>query len=141
MRWQLLNPHERYAVTGQEPFDSIRVPAAITPGEQELAMHLTPIFCLECRHVDDTPHPTLAGVRAEQHRHELAGVETICLRPPPAAIHFDARGIDDAVGDSTAGQITMEPEPVAPLPSNCGPALWRPERNGYSRGRVPPRGS
>jgi len=91
MRRQLLNPRERYSVTCQKPLDPIRMPAAITPGEHELAMHLAPILFRQRRHVDDTPHLLLTAGGPDEHRHQFARIEAVGLGPPPAAIHFDAR--------------------------------------------------
>jgi hypothetical protein len=91
MRRQLANLHERHPLTDQEAFDPIRMPAAITPSEQELAMHLAPILFRECGHVDHTPHLLFAGVGTEEHGHQLARIEAIRLGPPPSAIDFDAR--------------------------------------------------
>jgi hypothetical protein len=75
-------------------------------------MHLAPILFGESRHVDDAPDLLLAADRAYEHRHELARIEAIRLRPPPAPIHFDARGIDDAVRNAPAHEIAMQPESI-----------------------------
>jgi hypothetical protein len=114
MGGQLLNPRERHPLTRQQPLDPVGVPAAIAPREQELAMHLAPILFGEGRHVDDAPDLLLAAGRADEHRHQLARIEAIRLRPSSAPIHFDARGVDDVVGDPAAHEIAMKPEPVAP---------------------------
>lgn len=112
VRGQLAKPRERHALTGQQPLDAIGVATAIAPGEQQFAMHLALILGRRRRDPHHTPHLLLAAGRAEEHRHELAGVETIGLRPPAAAIDFDARRVHDAVGDAATRERAVQPEPV-----------------------------
>ena len=76
-------------------------------------MHLASIFFHPRRHVHHTPDLLFAAVSPDEHRRQLARVETVGLRPPPPPIHLDARGIDDAVGDAAAHEIPMQPEAVA----------------------------
>jgi hypothetical protein len=85
---------------------------AIAADEQELAMNLAPILFGECGHLDDAPDLLLAAGRADEHRHELACIEAIRLRPSAAPIHLDARGIDDAVRNAPAHEIAMQPESI-----------------------------
>jgi hypothetical protein len=97
MRRELLDLGERDPLTRQQALDAIRVAAPITPGEEELAMDLAAILVRGRGNMHHAPRLLLTRIRPDEHRHQLARVEAIGLRPPLAAIDFNARRIDDAV--------------------------------------------
>ena len=77
-------------------------------------MQLPPILFWRRRDVDHVPDAPLPCGVAEQHRQELPDVEPIGLRPPPAPIDLDARGIDHQIRDALRGERAVQPEAIAP---------------------------
>jgi len=77
-------------------------------------VQLPPVFISNARHPDDAPDAPLAGVCAQQHGDQLAGVEAIALGAAGAAIDCDARGVDHVVRDPARAEIAVQPEPIAP---------------------------
>src|SRR5206468_1117945 len=80
----------------------------------QLPVQLASILVLGRGCVNDGPDLALAVVPANEHLHELDGVEAIGLGPAPAAVDLDAGRIDDAVLDAMSQEEAMEPEAVAP---------------------------
>jgi len=109
---KLAELRERNTLAGEQAFHPIGMAATVASGEQEFAMHLPAIFLDGRRDVHDTPHPLLAAFCTNEHRHQLPGIEPVRLRASTASIHFDARGVNDTVGDAAAREIAMQPETV-----------------------------
>jgi hypothetical protein len=113
MRREFAELCERNALSSEEAFHPIRVPAAVTSCEEEFAMYLSPILFNGCRYIHDTPHLLLTAFGADKHCHKLGRIESIRFRTPTPPIDFDARRVDDAIRDTAAHQVPMQPESVA----------------------------
>lgn len=77
-------------------------------------MELAAILVGDRRDMDDAPERSFAAVPADQHGEELGNVEAVALGTPEPAIDLDAGGVDDDVGATLGGEITVKPEAVAP---------------------------
>jgi hypothetical protein len=54
----------------------------------------------------------LAGVETQEHAHQLGGIETVALGPPPTAIDLARCRIDDNLGAALVGQPAVQPEAI-----------------------------
>ena len=85
-------------------------------------MQLPAILIGHARHLHDAPDLLFAVVPADQHAQQLGGIEPVGFAPPPAAVDFDARRIDDQVGNRPPSRGTGAARSRrGPPRSNCGP--------------------
>ena len=57
--------------------------------------------------MDNAPYFLLALLIADEHRKQLSDIQAIGLGAAFPAIHFDARGIHDEIGNPCLPQVTM----------------------------------
>jgi hypothetical protein len=76
-------------------------------------MQLSRIFVRHTRHPHHLPGAPVAGEVAGQQGQQPRQIQFVRLGTPRAPLHFDARRIDDVIGDAVRHQIPVQPEGVA----------------------------
>jgi hypothetical protein len=93
-------------------------------------MEVAPVFGVVGGHVHGMPAAAIAGGRPPLEGEQCGDIEAIGLGAALAAIDFDARGIDDGVGDAARGEGPVQPEasgaraPASHAPAGVRPRLW-----------------
>jgi hypothetical protein len=94
------------AVGKQQAFDPIDVGNLLRNEAASFSVRAAQVLFIAARHPHHRAHIALAAVPRHQHANELGRVKPIRLRTPSAAIHLDARGVEDVTCDPTLFQYT-----------------------------------